>query len=134
WRCPPGATASRCATAAAPPTWGSACRSPGWRSPRGCSSARGARVVRPPRHDRFGRRGSQVSRLFISQERIDKLAADDRVVIEGDRLEIPALGATFRLRPAVHFVRLVSDDTDGQRLLGRVKTEEQLRALGAELF
>ena len=75
-----------------------------------------------------------MSRLFISQERIDKLAADDRVVIDGDRLEIPALGATFRLRPAVHFVRLVSDDTDGQRLLGRVKTEEQLRSLGAELF
>jgi hypothetical protein len=81
-------------------------------------------------------RGHDVARLFISQERIDKLAADDRVVIDGDRLEIPALGATFRLRPAVHFVRLVSDEHshgDTQHLVGRVKTEEQLRALGADV-
>lgn len=75
-----------------------------------------------------------MARLFISQQRIDKLAADDRVVLEGDRLEVPALGATFRLAPAVHFLKVVSDENDVHDLLGRVKTEEQLRALGGELF
>ena len=73
-----------------------------------------------------------MARLFISQERIDKLSADDRVVIDGDRLEVPALGATFRLRPAVHFQRVVAEE-DAQGLVGRVKSEEQLKALGAEV-
>ena len=74
-----------------------------------------------------------MARLFISQARIDKLSADHRVVIEGDRLELPALRATFRLQPAVHFVKLVSDEGDAAALVGRVKTEAQLKAIGAEL-
>ncbi len=69
----------------------------------------------------------------MSQERVDKLTADDRVVVEGDRMEVPALGASFRIRPAVHFLRAVSEDGDAHGLVGRVKTEEQLRKLGAEL-
>ena len=75
-----------------------------------------------------------MARLFISQARIDKLTADDRVVLDGDRLELPALGATFKLHPAVHFLRLVSDEGDPHGLIGRVKTEEQLKKLGAELL
>lgn len=74
-----------------------------------------------------------LARLFISQDRIDRLSSDDRVVIEGDRLDLPALKASFRVRPAVYFCRVVTDDGDPHHLLGRVKTDEQLRELGAEL-
>lgn len=74
-----------------------------------------------------------VARLFISQDRIDRLAADDRVVIEGEHMDLPALKASFRIRPAVYFRRVVTDEGDPHDLLGRVKTDEQLREIGAEL-
>lgn len=72
-----------------------------------------------------------MARLFISQERLDRLAAEERVVIDGDMLELPALGARFRLEPAVHFSSVVAGEDQG--LLGLVKTTSQLRELGAEL-
>ena len=77
---------------------------------------------------------TNVSRLFISHQRIEKLTADNRVVLEGDRLAVPALGASFRLSPALYFKRVVSDDGDTHKLLGRVKSEEYLRRLGAEVL
>jgi hypothetical protein len=80
------------------------------------------------------RENNRVARLFISQQRIDRWVAEERVTLEGDRMILPSLGATFRLRPAVHFVRSVSEDGDPHELLGRVKSEEQLRALGGELY
>lgn len=72
-----------------------------------------------------------MARLFISQERLDRLTAEARVVLVGDALELPALGARFRLQPAVHFLTLVAGED--QALLGRVKTAAQLLELGAEL-
>lgn len=75
-----------------------------------------------------------MARLFISHERIERLSAESRVVIDDDRLEVPSLNATFRLQAAVYFARVVTDDGDTHQLVGRVKTEDQLKALGAELL
>jgi hypothetical protein len=77
---------------------------------------------------------SRVARLFISQDRIHQLTAEERVTLDGDCLDIPALGARFQLRPAVHFVKVVSDEGDTHALVGRVKTDVQLKELGAELM
>ena len=78
-----------------------------------------------------------MARLFISQERIDYWTSVDKVNVEGDRMVLPAFGTTFKLVSAVHFVRAVDDGdggaTDVLELVGRVKTEEQLRRMGAEL-
>ena len=75
-----------------------------------------------------------MARLFISHERIDKLSADNRVVLDGDRLSVPALGASFRLSPAVHIKRVVGGEGDAYALVGRVKTEEHMRKLGADVL
>jgi hypothetical protein len=75
-----------------------------------------------------------VARLFISQERIDRWMEEGKVKIDGEIMVLPALGKSFRLRPAVHMLRIVSDDSDLQGLVGRVKTEEQLRELGGESY
>lgn len=74
-----------------------------------------------------------MARLFISQQRLDRLSADDKVVLEGDRLEIPALSTSFDLEPAVHFTSVV-DGEDVHGLVGKVRTEAALRAVGADLL
>jgi hypothetical protein len=75
-----------------------------------------------------------VARLFVSQERIDRWAGEGKVTLEGDVMSLPALGRSFRLRPAVYVVRVVSENADVAKLLGRVKTREQLAGMGAEAF
>jgi hypothetical protein len=74
-----------------------------------------------------------VARLFISQERIDRWLAEERVTIDGDRMLLPAFGTMFFLRPAVLFRREVGGGDDPMRLIGRVKSEEQVREIGGEL-
>jgi hypothetical protein len=75
-----------------------------------------------------------VARLFISQAHIDRWVVDEKVVLDGDLMNLPAFGTTFQLQPAIYFLREVSDDGDKQRLLGRVKPEAQVRAQGGELY
>jgi hypothetical protein len=77
---------------------------------------------------------AHVARLFISQKRIDRWVAEEKVTLEGDRMSLPALGAAFHLTPAVHFLREVSDDGDRLKLIGRVKSEAHLRSVGGELY
>ena len=73
-----------------------------------------------------------MARLFVSQERIDRWAHEGKVSVVGDVMSLPALGRSFRLRPAVYMVRVVSENADEHQLLGRVKTEAQLQKIGAE--
>jgi hypothetical protein len=75
-----------------------------------------------------------LARLFVSQERIDRWSNEGKVAIDGDVMLLPALGRSFRLRPALYIARVVSDNADAHDLLGRVKSEEQLAALGAETY
>lgn len=75
-----------------------------------------------------------MARLFVSQERIDRWSAEGRVTVDKDIMFLPALGRSFRLRPAVYVTRLLSREKDVHRLLGRVKSEAQLTELGAEHF
>jgi hypothetical protein len=74
-----------------------------------------------------------MARLFISQSRLDELVGDDRAVLDGERCKLPALGASFRLQPAVHFKAII-DGADPHDLVGRVKTEAALRAVGGDLL
>ena len=75
-----------------------------------------------------------MARLFVSQERIDRWLEEGKVKIDGEVMTLPALGKSFRLRPAYHFTRIVSDGADMQLMLGRVKTRDQLESAGAEVY
>lgn len=75
-----------------------------------------------------------MARLFISQARIDRWLEEGKVRLVGEVMSLPALGRSFRLKAAVHFTRIVSDEIDHHLLVGRVKTREQLSALGAECY
>jgi hypothetical protein len=77
-----------------------------------------------------------VARLFISQARLDAWASEDRVKLEVDVMTLAGDGRSFRLRPAVRFLR-VSGGTggvDANGLVGRVKRIDDLARLGGEQF
>jgi hypothetical protein len=74
-----------------------------------------------------------MARLFISQEQMDRWTADGKVKLEDDVMSLPALGRSFRLQTAVHFTKTI-DGADVEELLGRVKSDSQLTALGAEHY
>ncbi|MSP59360.1 MAG: hypothetical protein EXR72_03285 [Myxococcales bacterium] len=65
---------------------------------------------------------------------MDRWLEEGKVQLVGEVMSLPALGRSFRLKPAVHFTRIVSDEIDHHMLVGRVKTREQLAALGAECY
>jgi hypothetical protein len=74
-----------------------------------------------------------VARLFVSQDQLDRWTVEGKVKLEEDLMTLPAMSRSFRLRPAVHFTALV-EGVDRERLIGRVKTEEQLAQIGAEHY
>jgi hypothetical protein len=73
-------------------------------------------------------------RLYVSQEFLDHWVDEGRVAVEGDRLSIRDEGIECVLTPAVFFLREVTGVGDLRDLVGRVKDEEQLVALGADAY
>jgi len=75
-----------------------------------------------------------MARLFISQERLDAWTAEAKVQVEGDEMTLVADGRSFAIRPAVLFVKVAGDDADSADLLGRVKDDQALAAMGADQY
>jgi hypothetical protein len=73
-----------------------------------------------------------VARLFISVERLETWTAENRVSLDGDRMTLTELGRDFRIRPAVHFMGVNGNEVDPHGLVGLVKDEDQLNAMGAD--
>ena len=70
-------------------------------------------------------------KLFLPQKTLEDWAiADEADLVEG-KVVITATKSTHGVNPAVHFTKL-ANGTDSNNLIGRVKTVEQLDALGAE--
>ena len=75
-----------------------------------------------------------VARLFISQERLDTWASEDRIKVEGDVMLLNGDSRSFKLRPAVRFLKVAGDDADPNGLIGKVKTIEALEKDGGEHY
>jgi hypothetical protein len=73
-------------------------------------------------------------KVFITQDVIDNWMEGDRVQVTGDVITFAAAGASARLVPAYHFVRMQAGDDGQNRLLGRVKVNATVLALGAEAY
>jgi hypothetical protein len=74
-----------------------------------------------------------MARLFISADQMERWNQEGKVVISEDVMTLPALGRAFRLRASVRFVSVI-DGEDHHRLVGRIKTEEQLAEIGGEHY
>ena len=86
-----------------------------------------AQVPRPTYH-------GAVARLFISQGRLDAWSAEDRVRIQEDIMTLSGDGRSFRLRPAIRFLKVAGNGADPHQLIGRVKPLEDLTRMGGEQF
>ena len=75
-----------------------------------------------------------MARLFISQERLDAWSVDNKVQVAGDRMTLAADGRSFVIRPAVLFLQVAGNDPDAADLLGRVKDDQALAAMGADQY
>lgn len=73
-------------------------------------------------------------RIFVSQQRVHQWTEEGRVSVEGNIMNLPELGRTFRLTEAFFVERVVSEGGDPFKLTGRVKTRSQIAALGGEVF
>lgn len=75
--------------------------------------------------------------LFVSQSMLYAWAEQRKIGLQGDVMLLltgPGQGRSYALEPATRFLKLVGAEQDPHRLVGKVKTEEQLRKLGAEVL
>ncbi|MDX2013519.1 MAG: hypothetical protein SFW67_25225 [Myxococcaceae bacterium] len=71
-------------------------------------------------------------KLFLPQKSLEEWSMAEKADLQDGKLVVKEGGSsTHPASPAVHFIKLVSGD-DTNALVGRVKTTEQLQALGAE--
>lgn len=70
-------------------------------------------------------------KLFLPQATLEEWALAGRADLHEGSLIVGSDGASLPLAPAVHFAKLVSGGDD-KRLLGKVKTPDQLQQMGAE--
>ena len=69
--------------------------------------------------------------LFLPETTLEEWALAEQADVRDGRLVVTGDSASYPVAGAVHFKLLVGGD-DGQGLLGKVKTPEQLEQLGAE--
>ena len=73
--------------------------------------------------------------LFVSQEVLESWTEQGKIAFQGDLMTLCAgegQGLSYVLGPAVRFMKVLGTDRDPNALLGKVKTDGQLRTLGAE--
>jgi hypothetical protein len=73
-----------------------------------------------------------MARLYISQRRIDSWTSENRIEITGDRMTLVELNRSFRIQPAVRFLKVEGDENDPHDLVGRVKNHDELAQMGAD--
>ncbi|MCL5276767.1 MAG: pentapeptide repeat-containing protein [Deltaproteobacteria bacterium] len=73
-------------------------------------------------------------KVFFTQELLDELNANGKLLLEGETITILTKAKPkFRLEQAARFTAIDSG-TDTEKFVGKVKTLEELRAVGAEIF
>jgi hypothetical protein len=73
-------------------------------------------------------------KLFISQAAIDAWVSSNKVDLQGEILTLREGAGALRLRAASYFRKVAGEGEDKRALLGRVKDEDALAALGAEAY
>jgi hypothetical protein len=77
-----------------------------------------------------------MARLFISQNRLDSWSAEERIKVDGEVMTLAGDGRSFKLKPAVRFMKVAGSDNDPDpnQLVGKVKTVESLHKIGGEQY
>jgi hypothetical protein len=72
------------------------------------------------------------NRVFFPQEALDGWIEEGRIALVGDELTASAEGRRFQLETAVRFMSEVTTGEDPNGLVGKVKSIEQVAAIGGE--
>ncbi|PTL77423.1 hypothetical protein [Vitiosangium sp. GDMCC 1.1324] len=70
-------------------------------------------------------------RLFLPQTQLEEWALEDKADVKDGVLVVTGEEGVYPVTPAVHIVQLVTGE-DANGLVSKVKTEDQLKTLGAE--
>ena len=70
-------------------------------------------------------------KLFLPQTQLEEWALEDKADVKDGVLAVSGEEGVYSVTPAVHIVQLVTGE-DSNGLVSKVKTEEQLKTLGAE--
>ncbi|HEX8439130.1 hypothetical protein [Archangium sp.] len=70
-------------------------------------------------------------RLFLPQAQLEEWALEDKADVKDGQLVVTGEQGVYPVTPAVHILQVVSGE-DAQGLVTKVKTEDQLKTLGAE--
>lgn len=72
--------------------------------------------------------------LFVPESQMDAWVAEEKVSLEGERLQVPGAAAAYHLIPAVSFLRDVAGDGDVEELVGRARSVAALEEAGGEIY
>jgi hypothetical protein len=75
-----------------------------------------------------------VAAVFITQQMLTAWTDQGKVRLDENTLHLLQEGRTVNLKPAVRFTKLIDAGEDPHKLVGKVKTTEQLHELGAEHY
>jgi hypothetical protein len=76
-----------------------------------------------------------MKRFFFSQGMLDSMVEAGKIRVDKGILTMLADGhPTFALLPAYRFVKTIDDGADPAGLVGQVRSEQELRELGAEVY
>jgi hypothetical protein len=75
----------------------------------------------------------RANRVFFSQEAVDLWLADGKVSLDGEVLRVLPEGPSFKLTSAVHVKAEVAGGGDSEKLVGKVKSLEDVAALSGEV-
>jgi len=74
------------------------------------------------------------NRVFFPQQAVDRWLTDGRAELSERELQLTESGRRYRLIAAVRIVKEVTGLEDAHEIVGRVKSENFVRELGAELL
>jgi hypothetical protein len=74
------------------------------------------------------------NRVFFPQQAVDRWLSDGRAELRERELRLTESGRRYRLIEAVRIVKEVTGLEDAHEIVGRVKSENFMRELGAELL
>lgn len=73
-------------------------------------------------------------RVFLSQTTIDDWVASDRVDLQGEFITLQPAGVRLRLSSAAFFKAVAGGSHDAHALVGKVKDQEAIDAMGGEAY
>ncbi len=75
-----------------------------------------------------------MTRVFLAQTNLDEWTDQGAVRLEGDTLSLVEEQRTLDLQPAVRFLQVADGSPDPHALVGKVKSLDVLKELGAEHY